>query len=359
MTDKIYTSVIQNLLTENGYTYEAGINHHFLSLSKRGLKGDIELLKNGTAIRDTSSFCTLEIKGDDSLDFLNRISTNDLRGLKPGESIRTIFCSDKGRIIDSVLVVNEGLRFLIFGTGGSSDKLTRWINRYIITDDVNVKDITGSFGSFEIYGPQAQTVIILLSGIKDEEPNRIYNFEFEDKLYSILKYNYAGKSDRYLLFGEPRCFEKLAGYILKYDGPFNIDFVSEAAFQHYNIENITPGETEISDSFNPHEVKLMSEVSLRKGCFIGQEVIARLDTYEKVQKFLVQLEVNEGSKVALPAQLLDADNKDAGVLTSISDYHTNGKVKALGLVRKNHLQKGSVLFTQSGAERISVAVKEL
>ncbi|MBK6679437.1 MAG: hypothetical protein IPG53_05135 [Ignavibacteriales bacterium] len=49
-------------------------------------------------MRDTSSFSTLEIKGNDALDFLNRISTNDLKNLKPGESIRTIFCSDKGEL---------------------------------------------------------------------------------------------------------------------------------------------------------------------------------------------------------------------------------------------------------------------
>lgn len=359
MTDKIFTSVIQNILVANGYSYKIEKNHHFLSDTRRGLKEDIQLLKNGTAIRDTSSFCTLEIKGEDALDFLNRISTNDLRKLKPGESVRTIFCTDKGRIIDSVLVVNEGLRFLVFGSGGCSDKLTRWINRYIIMDDVNIKDITGVFGSFEIYGPQAQTVIILLSGIKDEEENRIYNFEFEDKFFSVLKYKYGGKQDRYLLFGEPRNFEKLANYIIKYDGPFNIDFVSEAAIRHQNIEEIIPGETEISDLFNPHEVNLMSEVSLKKGCFIGQEVIARLDTYDKVQKSLAQVELSEDFAGVLPVQLLDEEHKDAGMLTSISDYHSNGRMKGMGLIRKGHLQKGATLYTEDGEKRITVTVTEL
>ncbi|MBK6679438.1 MAG: hypothetical protein IPG53_05140 [Ignavibacteriales bacterium] len=84
-------------------------------------------------------------------------------------------------------MVHEGTRLLLFGSAGSSDKLTRWINRYIISDDVNVRDNTGTCGSFEIYGPQAQTFIILLSGIKEEESNKIYHFEFEDKSFSLIK----------------------------------------------------------------------------------------------------------------------------------------------------------------------------
>ncbi len=125
MTDKIFTSIIQDILSQNGYTFTLFGNNYIITESKKGSKADIQLLKNGTAVRDTSSFSTLEIKGNDALDFLNRISTNDLKNLKPGESIRTIFCSDKGRIIDSVLLVHEGTRLILFGSAGSSDKLTR------------------------------------------------------------------------------------------------------------------------------------------------------------------------------------------------------------------------------------------
>lgn len=89
MTDKIFTSIIQDILSQNGYTFTLFGNNYIITESKKGSKADIQLLKNGTAVRDTSSFSTLEIKGNDALDFLNRISTNDLKNLKPGESIRT------------------------------------------------------------------------------------------------------------------------------------------------------------------------------------------------------------------------------------------------------------------------------
>lgn len=359
MQEKIFRSVIQDFLTEKGYTYSLIGHIHVLTESRRGFKADCNLLKSGTALRDISAFSTLEIKGEDTLDFLNRITTNDLKNLRPGECRRTIFCSDKGRIIDSVLVVNEGTRFLLFGSAGSSDKLNRWINRYIIADDVVVKDITGALGALEIYGPQAQTAIILLSGIKDEEPNRIYNFEFEERIYSLIKYRFAGKIDRYLVYSEPRGFERLASFASGYEGPFNIDFVSEDAIKSMNVGLVTPGEAELTDLFNPHEARLLDEVSFKKGCYIGQEVIARLDTYDKVQKLLTQFELENGIPQELPAPLFDSEGKEAGVLTTISPAEAAKGSIALGFVRKSHLQTGNKLFIGGPASKIIATVKEL
>lgn len=359
MTDKIFSSIIQDILVQNGFSFTLIGNNYIITESKKGSQADLQLLKNGTAVRDTSSFCTLEIKGDDVLDFLNRISTNDIKGLKPGESIRTLFCSDKGRIIDSVLLVNEGTRFILFGSAGSSDKLTRWINRYIINDDVHVKDNTGACGSFEIYGPQAQTFIILLSGIKEEEPNKIYHFEFEDKTFSLVKSRFADKIEKYLIFGDPSGFDKLTSYILNYDGPFSVDFVSETSVRDFYLTKRLPGVNELSDYFNPHEIKLMTEVSLKKGCFIGQEVIARLDTYDKVQKLLVNLEVEHAFDGVLPAALKDENGADAGVLTSVALNGNIGAVNALGVVRKAYLEDGRKLIVDGSTGKFSAVVKEL
>lgn len=359
MQEKIFRSVIQDFLTEKGYTYTLTGHSHVMTGSRRGFEAGRELLKNGTALRDTSAFSTLEIKGEDTLDFLNRITTNELKNLRPGESKRTIFCTDKGRIIDSVLVVHEGTRFLLFGSAGSSDKLCRWINRYIITDDVHVKDLTGSLGSLEIYGPQAQTMIILISGIKDEEENRIYNFEFEERIFSLVKYRFAGKIDRYLLFGEPRGFEKLASFVTGYEGPFNIDFVSEEEIRCMNVEQTAPGVSELTDLFNPHEVRLMDEVSLRKGCYIGQEVIARLDTYDKVQKMLTKLEISDGLPAELPAPVFDNEGKEAGLITSVSPREGIKGSLALGFIRKSQLLQGNKLSIGGPGSKITATVKEL
>ncbi len=58
----------------------------------------------------------------------------------------------------------------------------------------------------------------------------------------------------------------------------------------YKIENGIPSDpNELNDLYNPHEAKLIDLVDFKKGCYIGQEVIARLDTYDKVQKHLVGL----------------------------------------------------------------------
>jgi folate-binding Fe-S cluster repair protein YgfZ len=104
---------------------------------------------------------------------------------------------------------------------------------------------------------------------------------------------------------------------------------------------------------------MMNEVSLKKGSFIGQEVIARLDTYDKVQKFLVQFELKEDYTGELPIGLFDSEKGETGILTSVSTIRNDGKILGLGLVRKNILEKGRILRMGSQNSESFLSIKEL
>ena len=72
---------------------------------------------------------------------------------------------------------------------------------------------------------------------------------------------------------------------------------------------------ELSEEFNPLEAGLLPSISFDKGCYIGQEVVVRLNTYDKVQKRLMGIAVDEGSPQ--PEQRLQVEEKDAGWITSV------------------------------------------
>ena len=98
--------------------------------------------------------------------------------------------------------------------------------------------------------------------------------------------------------------------------------------------------TELGDAYNPLEAGLMGAISFTKGCYIGQEVIARLDTYQKVQCRLVSLAIPDSIE---SGTRLMQDNREVGMLTSVSPLIANGQKLGLGYVRTAAVDQGAQL----------------
>ena len=105
---------------------------------------------------------------------------------------------------------------------------------------------------------------------------------------------------------------------------------------------------EMGQPYNPLETGLIGAIDFAKGCYIGQEVIARLDTYEKVQKHLVTLQFSEDARVS-QGDSLAAEGRAVGLVTSVSPLTGDGLV-GLGYVRKAHANPGCRLDLQAPAE---------
>jgi hypothetical protein len=99
---------------------------------------------------------------------------------------------------------------------------------------------------------------------------------------------------------------------------------------------------EMGDAYNPLEAGLIGSIDFHKGCYIGQEVIARLDTYQKVQKRLVRLRFSPDAKVFQDAALED-DGQQVGKVTSVTSLPITGERIGLGYVRTGSLEVGAHL----------------
>ena len=106
-----------------------------------------------------------------------------------------------------------------------------------------------------------------------------------------------------------------------------------AAYETARISQGVPAQgSEMGDDFNPLEAGLVGSIDFTKGCYIGQEVIARLDTYKKVQKYLVKLAFGEGASVS-PGAILTQDGKAVGKVTSVTSEPSTGQDIGLAYVR--------------------------
>ncbi len=111
----------------------------------------------------------------------------------------------------------------------------------------------------------------------------------------------------------------------------------------------------MSRETNPHEANLLDDVSFTKGCYIGQEVVARLDTYEKVQRFLRGVRF-DGEEAPAPGAGLRKDGKEVGRITSAAFSPREGRAIALALVRKGFAGPGTRLEVGPPAGVVGEAV---
>ena len=295
---------------------------------------EYHLLHRGVGIRDCSHYALLDARGTDVLDFLHRISTNQLRDMKQRETRYTVFTNDKGRILDRVQVINNGDNKILIGHPGKSEMLAHWIRRYVIMDDVQVQSLNGEYALLELHGAQAAAYMILLFDRAAEELVQGVSSELRLDGFSYLVFLRESGASRnaYRILCTVPAAEHLLSLALDDKNSFTVGMVGETAYRAYRIEQGVHDTPELNDRFNPLEAILGDDISFTKGCYIGQEVIARLDTYAKVQRKLVGFMLGENHHTA-PVQLVDSEGNDAGEVTDTVFSPKFGKGIGIGYVR--------------------------
>jgi folate-binding protein YgfZ len=135
--------------------------------------------------------------------------------------------------------------------------------------------------------------------------------------------------------------------MLEQKSVFDFKLVGEDAYEKFRIEKGIPAvPNEINDIYNPYEAGLINEVSFTKGCYIGQEVIARLETYDKVQKILsgVIFETQDVPSVSL--LIIDGKN-EVGKITSVAYSPLYKKAIGLTYLKKEYNNNGKVFVAKS------------
>ncbi len=262
---------------------------------------------------DVSDRSLLALDGADGLDLLQRISTNDVAKLKIGEHAETILTTEKGRIVDLLVVFRVSADSLILaGASKENGQLSNWIGGFIVMEDARLSLLSD------------KRIQILVLNLRDEE----ISSDLINHNVHVAKMNYLGPPQA--LFVAEHGTKAFLQSFLERNG---IPEATAAEYESYRILNAIPGfPNELSTQYNPLEVGLQSLVSFTKGCYVGQEVIARLETYQKVQKSLRRLRLSE-IPAQLPSDLLSSEKEKVGVLTSCTmPSEPDEQIYGLGLV---------------------------
>jgi tRNA-modifying protein YgfZ len=263
---------------------------------------------------DRSHWGLIELIGRDRIRYLHNQSTQDFYQLQPGQGCETVFTTSTGRTIDLVTALLTDESVLLLVSPSRRQKMMEWCDRYIFpADQVTLKDLSASITIFSLIGPESEALLAKLGVTLDiSNPG--------DHCLATL----AGTSVR-VVIGSGLA---LPGYTFILDQADAIPLWStltqqgaipagERVWQALRIQQGRPEpDHELTEDYNPLEARLWQTISFEKGCYIGQETIARLNTYNGVKQELwgVQLsnEVSIGAEVRL-------EGEKVGKLTSITE----------------------------------------
>ncbi len=327
-----------DLLRDFGAQWDT-VNGKPVAVAYGDVSEEYEALVNGAGITDLSHTTRVTHTGRDALDLLNRLTTNDLGGLVVGQVATTVLTSEIGRVIDVFQVVRlEPDRLMLISESPAPDPLVENIEKYTILEDAVLEDVSSRTARIGIRGPRAREVTAGITGadISAVEAGGVQNIPAFGDGAIILKGN------PFLRDGYDLLLPADAGrHVWEAAVKAGAVPVGRHALEHARIKAGIPGaEAELDDRVNPLEAGLEEFVSFTKGCYVGQEVIARLDTYDKVQRRLVRLDVPEG---VVPGETLNSGSRAVGWVTSASTLPDSGRLAALGYVRKAFVEPGTVL----------------
>ena len=297
-------------------------------------------------LTDRSDLGVLIFSGATRFDLINRMSTQKVLAMPKGAGTATILTTDIGRIIDRLLLYATDDKVYALTSENNNDNIARYLMRFVFfQDDFHIQDVTNDTMIFGIYGPQAHQKLVQ-AGFPDEElPLHHWREVPFGDVTAYLHRTDPIHGDGYFVMGQEKDRAALWQRLLD----AGLVVADAAAFDYLRIEAGLPRfGRELSQEYIPLEANLWGDVSFNKGCYIGQEIIARMESRGKLAKKLVQLTADAPLEAGGELQ---ANGKNAGTVTStaVGPHGTIG----LGYVKTSVLDSGSELMVGDTAVHVN------
>jgi folate-binding protein YgfZ len=266
----------------------------------------------------------IAVSGKEAVQFLNGLITNDVAKLEDGAQMSAAFPNAQGRLLAFVRVLRQGDKFLFETAGATREKVFQNLFRFTFAGDFFVEDWSENYEYFEI---------------SDSE------FQIPDSA-SIVFESKSGRD-----FFVPKDSAEDFRNELRKAGAIEI---SAELYEVLRIENGLPlYGVDMDETTVVLETGLDEAVSFTKGCYIGQEIIARIHFRGHVAKKLTGLIFeNENAATNPNDEIKSSEDKNAGRVTSVTFSPSLGKTIALAFVRYDYLADGTELKVNDAAAKV-------
>lgn len=283
----------------------------------------------------------LVVSGADATAFLHRLLANDVRKLEPGQSQRNLLLSAKGKVLFDFELANEGERYALSISPGRGADLAKALDTYLFSEKVKIVDATPTCAPIELCGPRAEAIVhSVLAAELPAPPRGCAAIEWVGAQVVVTRLPVAGSPGFRLDVGPEGVHALWAALTAAGARP--------AGRIVRDILRVEAGAPEpgidIDENVYPQEARLESAYSLDKGCYIGQEVVAKIDTYGGLNKRLVAVKFSNDDPIPRGTRLWRNDEgewRDLGVVTSWAYSFVLDTGLALAYVKRRHQKPGT------------------
>ncbi|NEO83515.1 MAG: folate-binding protein YgfZ [Spirulina sp. SIO3F2] len=314
---------LQTLQASQGATFET-ISGQTIAQSFGNDAAAYTAAQQGLALCDRSHWTLLRLTGDDRQQFLHNQTTNQIQLLQPGQGCETVFTNSTGRTLDLATVCTGSEALEVIASPGQGDALMTWLDRYLFpADRVELHNLTGEFALFSIWG-QPDT----LDGINLDSTQVGQHCQWEIAGVTVTAITGSGLSLPGYTLKVPQADAAAVWQSLTQAGAVPL---GQTVWEQLRIQDgrPMPGD-ELTLDYNALEAGLWRAISFTKGCYIGQETIARLNTYQGVKQRLWGVQLTQAVDVGTAIEMA---GKAVGQITSVSSGLVAEGAIALGYLK--------------------------
>lgn len=319
----------------------------------------------GAGVIDLSSRGRIAVGGLEAVQFLNGLITNDMKTLAENTWMPAAFPSVQGRLIASVRVIrlkdidskSVCPSYLIDTEAATHESVLKTLQRFTLAGDFRVNDITGDTAEFTLQGTKAITVVqsVLGEEVANLTSSGAMKTSWKDAEVPVIRSAHIAADGFDLIVDADVAAEVWQGLVNAGAKPVGSDALEvlriEAGIPLYGVDM---DETNVVT-----ETNLDDAVSYTKGCYIGQEIIARIKYRGHVAKKLVGITLPENASIASGDVIKSEDGKEIGRLTSATYSPQLKRMIALAYVKYDYLAAGTSVKVVSGVVELVGNVTDL
>jgi len=285
-------------LENRGAEFEEGVVIHFGNPER-----ERRIVTAGEIIADLTHFGVIAVHGEDAQSFLQGQLTNDVRNVSEGMAQMSGLCSPKGRLLANFLIYKRGDSYYLRLPRSQVEPILKRLRMFVLMSKVTLEDVSDSLAHIGYAGAQAEKQLQeLVPGLPVEPYGCVQSGEL-----TVIRL--MGVQPRFEIFGPLDAVISLWKSLDVRAAPVGAE-VWELLDIRAGVPNIT---TETVDAFVPQMVnmQLIQGVSFKKGCYTGQEIVARMQYLGKLKRRMYLAHVNT-DQVPVPGEDLFSGHSSSG-----------------------------------------------
>jgi folate-binding protein YgfZ len=283
--------------------------------------------------------------------------TNDVKALEPGSWMHAAFPNVQGRLVAMVRVLNRADGFLLDMEPVVQDAVLNVISKFTMAGDFHVTDLTQDQTTISVQGSRAAEIIRTVFGASaaDVEHNRISEVHWNDGSLGIIRATHTAEDGFDIFISSTGAAALWEALVTAGAQPIGFDALEtlriEAGIPRHGID--------LSEANVVLENGIDEAVSYTKGCYLGQEIIARIHWRGHVAKRLFGLVAESGVAIQAGDGVRSMEGKNIGTVTSVAASPQLDRTVALAMIKYDYLQAGTAVTILSNDNEYPAATSEL